>query len=124
MKYPYEINTRVNQTVTEYSAKEVVKLRDGRVMNTIVKKILIEHEGKKNILVVRIDTTDRQRVKMASKILSASLPSLKAYLWYIDSRNNILKYNNVYIKTERVLEDMNTLEIGRASCRERVCQYV
>ena len=79
-------------------------------MNTIVKKLLLNNQGKKHILVVRIDTTDRQTAQIASKILSASLPSLKTYLWYIDTRDNILNYNNIYITSERNLSEINSIE--------------
>ena len=62
----------------EYIANEVLRLKNGKELNTYVRKSLLELNGKKHILVMRMDLTEQYRAKMANKILSVSLPSFKA----------------------------------------------
>ncbi len=109
-KQQQQINSQVLETGEEYVANEVLTLKNGKVLDTFVKKTRIEHKGKKQILIVRIDTTEQQMAQLTTKILSASLPSLKAYIWYIDKRNNILKYIKSYVNAERDLFAINSIE--------------
>ena len=70
----------------------------------------MELDGKKHMLVMRMDLTEQYRAKMANKILSVSLPSFKAYTWYTDLRDGIINYGEALLSGERNLNELNTME--------------
>ena len=105
-----EVDDYVVMTGEEYTANEKITLRNGVLMDTYVKKILIDHKGKKQILVVRMDLTEQRLAQIAKKILTTSIAALNAYSWYFDTRSNRIHYSDKYIDDKRILVDLNTFE--------------
>ncbi len=63
------------------------------------------------------------------KILALDSSGLVASVALVEDDNLIAEYTIQYKKTHSqtllpMLEEIRRMEIGRASCRERVCQYV
>ena len=104
----------VLETGEEYIANEMLRLKNGNEFNTYVRKSLVEFNGQKQILVMRMDLTDQRKAQMTNKILSFSLPSLKAYTWFIDSRDNILNYGEISTDAERNLLEYKTMDAFNA----------
>lgn len=86
---------RVYDTGEEYFASEVIKLNDGRTMETIIRKIRINNDDKQQVLAVRLDLTDQKKSEMVSKILSISLPALNAFTWTYDFNTKTIYYGDV-----------------------------
>ena len=105
-----DIDKKVLETGEQYAANEILRLSNGKEFETFVRKVLIEFDGRKQILVMRIDLTEQRKIEMINKVLSISLPSLNAYSWYIDTRNNALRYGKVLDNTERDLNALDTME--------------
>ncbi|MGL5272867.1 MAG: hypothetical protein ACRC8J_05215, partial [Phocaeicola sp.] len=71
-----------------YEAAEVLEMKDRRTLNTIVKSTLIEYNGKKQLLVSRVDLTEVIGAKRFSQLLNSVMPALKAFTWFFDTRTN------------------------------------
>ncbi len=95
----------------EYIGNEVLHYKDGRVLETFVKKIPINIDGMMQILAVRLNLTEQNIAKRESKILSASLPSLKAYTWYMNANDGVVHYGSHEMKFARDLTELNSLEL-------------
>ena len=105
-----QIDQNVLNTGEEYMANEKVRLIDGSVKETYVKKILIEHNGQKQILVVRMDMTEQRIAQIAKKILSNSFAALNAFSWHYDSRLGIILYSDALIGNQLNLQRFDTFE--------------
>ena len=81
-----EIDRRIFSTGEDYMANESVKRRDGSVLQTFVKKCLINYNNQKHILAVRIDLTEQEKLARVQRLISNSLPSLNAFTWTVDCR--------------------------------------
>lgn len=92
-----------------YEADENIVLANGAKLETHVIKKSIEYAGSKQILIVRTDETENNKALRASQILSASLPALKAFSWYYDSRTGVM-YTHHNMKLERGLDKQMTLD--------------
>ena len=88
-----EVDRNIVATRNDYVASESFELRNGEKRQTFVKKILINYNNKEQILVVRFDYSEKQKVEAAQKLLSVSLPSITAFTWNVDSRTDTITYN-------------------------------
>ncbi len=104
------VNLQVLNSGNEYIGNEILRLNNGKELNTYVRKSVINFNGDKHILILRMDLTAQRKAEITNKILSASLPSLKAYTWYIDSRDNILRYGDVMAASDRNLHELDSME--------------
>ena len=80
----------MSELCTPYKGPEIVAISDGRIINTYVHKNLINYGGINQILIARRDETEVNKGLRASKILSMSLPTIKAFSWCFDSREDFL----------------------------------
>ncbi len=105
------IDEEMMKTGEEYMSTESYTLKSGERIETYVRKIIIEQNYKKLILVARLNLTEQKKAVIANKILSASISSLKAYTWSFDNINNQIIYRDIYLKTkDRNINDLNSLE--------------
>ena len=104
------INKRIAKTGEDYAANENVELATGGHLETFVRKTLIDTDGQKQILIVRMDVTEQIKAQMTSKILANSLPALDAYTWYIDLRDGIINYEGVFSGKLSMVQSINTIE--------------
>lgn len=93
------------KTGISYHGKESLVFIDGRRADTHVHKSIIDYDGKRQILIARTDETETNKAMRASQILSTSLPTLKAFTWYYDSRNEHV-YIHHNMKLARYVDKM------------------
>lgn len=105
-----KINQEVVKSNREYIANETLRLNDGTEFYTHVRKLLFEYNGVKQSLVIRLDQTKQREAEVINKIISTSLPSLKAYTWYIDMRTMLINYTSSQTICGHELYSFNTLD--------------
>ena len=98
--YNNKINNNIVKSGEDYSAYEQITLTNGKTIDTLVKKTIIEQNNIKKILIVRLDVTEQKKSSIAQKILSSSLESFKAYTWHIDLRSNRIIYDEFVISSK------------------------
>lgn len=86
----------------EYTAYETLLMKDGRVLETFVKKNSVILGNKKCLLIVRLDITEQIKAARAKKILDISLPALRAFTWTIDTRSD--KFTSSYALSSNQFE--------------------
>ena len=111
-----KVDMEILRTKINYSANEIIQLSTGELRYTTVNKILINYEGKEQILSLRYDYTDKHRLDQANKLLYISSPSLKVSAWNVDTRTMKVTYNNV--------TDMGGIPIENLSTMEALLSYV
>ena len=123
---------KILETGEDYISNEILHFKSGRVMNTYVKKIVVDISGKKMILAVRTDLTEQHKYQLTSKILSKALPLLKAYTWSFTTRDYSLNFGETFIQTQRKYSDINSVEKfisvihpeDRGKCEEIIKSYL
>ena len=70
-----QVDNYVLTTGNEYMANETLRLINGKEFETFVRKLAMEINGQRQILVLRMDLTEQRKAEMTNKIISASLPS-------------------------------------------------
>lgn len=103
------IDRQVYETGIPYVGHEHLTLRNGKELETIVHKNIIYDGDKKLILVTRWDIGEQKDLYRKSKILSISMDALKAFTWFCDLRNGILKFGDNFEKTGGSPSEMNSL---------------
>ena len=131
-EYCENIDKELLETGNDYISNEVLHFKSGRVMNTYVKKIIVEISGKKMILAVRTYLTAQLKYQLTSKILSKALPLLKAYTWSFTTRDDILNFGETFIQNQRKYSELNSVEKfisiihpdDRKTCEEIIKTYL
>ena len=96
------IDEEIIRTGNEYTGTEINKMYNGEVIESYVRKILIEQNNKKQILTVRLNLNEQRKGIIANKLLTASLSSIKAYTWSYDTRSNSIIYRDTYLNTNNI----------------------
>ena len=130
--YCKSVDEQIVKTGEEYSAYENLHLLNGRIINTFVKKILIEYNGEKQILVVRSDLSRRHRSLLSKNIFSSNLHILKAYTWSYTTKDYIINFGETFMLDQRSIHDINTLDKfmslihpdDRESCKKNINDYL
>ncbi len=104
-----EIDREVYDSGKPYINQETLITKDGKELSTIVHKNVIHYGNKKLLLVVRWDIGEQKELYRKSKILSTSMQALKAYTWYCDLRDGILKFGEGFDQTGGSAEEMNSI---------------
>ncbi len=104
-----ELDRRVFETEEPYMDEERVRMLDGTEYETIVHKSVIRSGEQKLLLIVRWDVTKKNELERNTKILSISMDGLKAYTWYCDLRDNILRFGKEFEKMGADPSDMNSM---------------
>ncbi|MEG0518149.1 MAG: transporter substrate-binding domain-containing protein, partial [Bacteroidales bacterium] len=102
------IDRQVYETGIPYMGHEHLALRNGKELETIVHKNIIYDGDKKLLLVTRWDVGEQKNLYRKSKILSISMDALKAFTWFCDLRNGILKFGDNFEKTGGSPSEMNS----------------
>ena len=104
-----DINANIIGTDKEYINNESLVLSNGETKNTFVKKIPILFNNNKQILAVRIDLTEREKLLRAQRLVSTSLPSLNAFTWSIDGRDETIEFGSTVELVGVSIEDINSI---------------
>ncbi len=99
-----EIDKMILESGDNYIANELLYLKSGEVKNTFVKKIIIEINDEKRLLVVRTDLSQQYKYQIKSDILLKTLSSLNIYVWNYNTKTNIINFGDICLNTNRDLK--------------------
>lgn len=100
----------VFNTGTPYFGLEHIVLKDGRSYDMIVRKSVIEDEGKRLLLNVRWDQSLQNELKRRAQLLSITLETMDAYTWFYEPDKDRLSFGEGFDKTKLKNFEVNTLE--------------
>lgn len=100
----------VFNTGTPYLGLERIMLRDGRSYDTIVRKSIIEDNGKRLLLNTRWDQSLQNDLKRRAQLLSITLEAMDAYIWYYEPSKDTVTFGEGFKKTGRRQSEVNTVE--------------
>ncbi|MGL5682193.1 MAG: ATP-binding protein [Marinifilaceae bacterium] len=107
-----EIDKQIVLTGEEYVASEQLTINGGLILDTFVKKTLIENGGLKQLLVTRMDLTEQRKAQITNRIFSISFPLLRAFTWEINTFDFVLKCGDFFIPDNQtyILRTIDSLE--------------
>ena len=85
----------VFNTGSPYLGLERVNLKDGRSYDTIVRKSVIEDDGKRLLLNTRWDQSLQNELKRRAQILSITLGAMNAFTWFFEPDKNRISWRRV-----------------------------
>ncbi|WP_300704897.1 response regulator [Bacteroides sp.] len=100
----------VFNTGTPYLGLEHIVLKDGRSYDTIVRKSIIEDEGKRLLLNTRWDQSMQNELKRRAQLLSITLETMNAYTWFYEPDIDRLSFGEGFDKTGIKNSDFDTKE--------------
>lgn len=104
------VDNEVFSTGNPYSSEERIELKDGRILDMIVRKSLIYDSGKTFLLTVRWDQSLQNDLKRRAKALAMSMDALNAYFWYYDTVSNTINYGDGIDRLGIDPMEINTIE--------------
>lgn len=100
----------VFNTGTPYLGLEHIVLKDGRSYDTIVRKSVIEDEGKRLLLNTRWDQSMQNELKRRAQLLSITLETMNAYTWFYEPDIDRLSFGEGFDKTGIKNSEVDTHE--------------
>lgn len=100
----------VFNTGTPYLGLEHIVLKDGRSYDTIVRKSIIEDEGKRLLLNTRWDQSMQNELKRRAQLLSITLETMNAFTWFYEPDKDRLSFGEGFDKTGIKISEVNTNE--------------
>ncbi len=100
----------VFNTGTPYLGLEHIVLKDGRSYDTIVRKSIIEDEGKRLLLNTRWDQSMQNELKRRAQLLSITLETMNAFTWFYEPDIDRLSFGEGFDKTGLKISDVNSHE--------------
>ena len=100
----------VFNTGTPYLGLERIVLKDGRSYDTIVRKSIIEDNGKRLLLNTRWDQSLQNELKRRAQLLSITLEAMDAYTWFYEPAKNRVSFGEEFKKIGRRTSEVNTVE--------------
>lgn len=100
----------VFNTGKPYFGMERIVLKDGRSYDTIVRKSIIEDDGKRLLLNTRWDQSMENDLKRRAQLLSITLETMNAYTWFFEPARNRVSYGEGFDIKGKKISDVNTVE--------------
>lgn len=100
----------VFNTGTPYLGLEHIVLKDGRSYDTIVRKSIIEDDGKRLLLNTRWDQSMQNEQKRRAQLLSITLETMNAFTWFYEPDKDRLSFGEGFDKTGLKNSEVNSLE--------------
>ena len=100
----------VFNTGTPYLGLERVILKDGRSYDTIVRKSIIEDNGKRVLLNTRWDQSLQNELKRRAQILSITLGAMNAFTWFFEPDKNRISFGEGFNEVTRKASDICSVE--------------
>ncbi len=100
----------VFNTGTPYLGLERIVLRDGRSYDTIVRKSIIEDNGKRLLLNTRWDQSLQNDLKRRAQLLGITMEAMDAFTWFYEPDKNRVSFGEGFDKTGRRAMEVNTVE--------------
>ena len=100
----------VFNTGTPYLGLERVNLKDGRSYDTIVRKSVIEDDGKRLLLNTRWDQSLQNELKRRAQILSITLGAMNAFTWFFEPDKNRISFGEGFNEVTKKAPDICSVE--------------
>ena len=100
----------VFNTGTPYLGLERVNLKDGRSYDTIVRKSVIEDDGKRLLLNTRWDQSLQNELKRRAQILSITLGAMNAFTWFFEPEKNRISFGEGFNEVTKKAPDICSVE--------------
>ena len=93
-----------------YLGLERVNLKDGRSYDTIVRKSVIEDDGKRLLLNTRWDQSLQNELKRRAQILSITLGAMNAFTWFFEPDKNRISFGEGFNEVTKKAPDICSVE--------------
>ena len=100
----------VFNTGSPYLGLERVNLKDGRSYDTIVRKSVIEDDGKRLLLNTRWDQSLQNELKRRAQILSITLGAMNAFTWFFEPDKNRISFGEGFNEVTKKASDICSVE--------------
>lgn len=100
----------VFNTGTPYFGMERIVLKDGRSYDTIVRKSIIEDNGKRFLLNTRWDQSLQNDLKRRAQLLTITLEAMNAYTWFFEPAKNRVSFGEGFEKNGKKISEANSVE--------------
>ena len=100
----------VFNTGTPYLGLERVNLKDGCSYDTIVRKSVIEDDGKRLLLNTRWDQSLQNELKRRAQILSITLGAMNAFTWFFEPDKNRISFGEGFNEVTKKASDICSVE--------------
>ena len=93
-----------------YLGLERVNLKDGRSYDTIVRKSVIEDDGKRLLLNTRWDQSLQNELKRRAQILSITLGAMNAFTWFFEPDKNRISFGEGFNEVTKKASEICSVE--------------
>lgn len=100
----------VFNTGTPYFGMERIVLKDGRSYDTIVRKSIIEDNGKRFLLNTRWDQSLQNDLKRRAQLLTITLEAMNAYTWFFEPAKDRISFGEGFEKNGKKISEANSVE--------------
>ena len=100
----------VFNTGSPYLGLERVNLKDGRSYDTIVRKSVIEDDGKRLLLNTRWDQSLQNELKRRAQILSITLGAMNAFTWFFEPDKNRISFGEGFNEVTKKASEICSVE--------------
>ena len=100
----------VFNTGSPYLGLERVNLKDGRSYDTIVRKSVIEYDGKRLLLNTSWDRSLQNELKRRAQILSITLGAMNAFTWFFEPDKNRISFGEGFNEVTKKASEICSVE--------------
>ena len=98
----------VYNTGNPYFGMERIILKDGRSYDTIVRKSIIEDDGKRFLLNTRWDQSLQNELKRRAQLLTVTMEAMNAFTWFFEPAKNRVSFgegfDNVFFGIGHIMQ--------------------
>lgn len=100
----------VYNTGDPYFGMERIILKDGRSYDTIVRKSIIEDDGKRFLLNTRWDQSLQNELKRRAQLLTVTMEAMNAFTWFFEPAKNRVSFGEGFDKNGKKASEINSVE--------------
>lgn len=100
----------VFNTGTPYLGMERIVLKDGRSYDTIVRKSIIEDNGKRLLINTRWDQSLQNELKRRAQLLTVTLEAMNAFTWFFEPDKNRVSFGEGFDKNGKKASSVNSVD--------------
>ena len=100
----------VYNTGNPYFGMERIILKDGRSYDTIVRKSIIEDDGKRFLLNTRWDQSLQNELKRRAQLLTVTMEAMNAFTWFFEPAKNRVSFGEGFDKNGKKASEINSVE--------------
>lgn len=100
----------VYNTGNPYFGMERIILKDGCSYDTIVRKSIIEDDGKRFLLNTRWDQSLQNELKRRAQLLTVTMEAMNAFTWFFEPAKNRVSFGEGFDKNGKKASEINSVE--------------